>query len=160
MGPDLRNVQLDARRAIEAELALRVYASALPFLGEEKSLAMLNDAIDSAATEAGQRFAAQAPNGQPSLEHFSGVLDLWQAGGALTIADIERTQTTLKFSVMRCGYMEMYTAMGIPAVLHPTLSCRRDAAFAAGYSPKLRLSRPQVISAGAPSCRFEFRWQC
>jgi len=159
MGPDLRNVPLNSRRAIEAEFALRLYTAALPHLGQQRALAVLNDAIDAMATEAGQRFAVQAPGGVPSLDHFSTVLDLWQAGGALTIADIERTQSSLMFSVMRCGYMEMYTAMDIPAALHGALSCRRDEAFAAGYSQKLLLSRPQVISDGAPSCRFEFRWQ-
>ncbi|HWR04680.1 MAG TPA: L-2-amino-thiazoline-4-carboxylic acid hydrolase, partial [Humidesulfovibrio sp.] len=91
--------------------------------------------------------------------HFSGVLELWQAGGALTIEGIELEAESLDFRVVRCGYMEMYAQMGLPKALHATLSCRRDAAFAAGYSPKLLLDRPEVISAGAPACLFRFRWQ-
>jgi hypothetical protein len=157
MAVDLTNVKLNERRAIEAELAKRIFDAALPTLGQAGALALLNTAIDQAATEAGQAFAAKAPDG-PSLAHFAQVLDLWQAGGALTLADIRQDADKLDFTVTRCGYMEMYGEMGLPAVLHATLSCRRDAAFAAGYSQNLRLERPQTISEGAPGCIFRFRW--
>jgi len=157
MAVDLTNVKLNERRAIEAELAKRIFDAALPALGQAGALALLNAAIDQAAAEAGQAFAAKAPDG-PSLAHFAQVLDLWQAGGALTLADIHQDADRLDFTVTRCGYMEMYHVMGLPAVLHATLSCRRDAAFAAGYSPNLRLERPQTISEGAPGCIFRFRW--
>lgn len=155
---DLKNVPLSVRRTIEAELTKRIYDAALPFLGEGQTLSMLNAAIDEAAREAGRAFAAKAPGGQPCLEHFAQVLDLWQAGGALILADIERGPETLNFTVTQCRYMEIYREMGLPTVLHGTLSCRRDEAFAAGYSRKLFLERPQIISAGAPSCLFRFRW--
>jgi hypothetical protein len=159
MTPDLSSIQLNARRAIEAELAHRIYSTALPRLGETAALEILNAAIDQAAFDTGRSFAAKAPGGVPSLEHFSAVLDLWQAGGALTIEDITLGPDSLSFCVVRCGYMEMYAQMGLPKVLHATLSCRRDVAFAEGYSPKLVLDRPEVISAGALACLFRFRWQ-
>lgn len=159
MTPDLSSIPLKSRRAIEAELAMRVYLAALPRLGEVAALELLNAAIDQAAFEAGRAFAAKAPGGAPSLAHFSGVLDLWQAGGALAIEGIELGAESLNFRVVRCGYMELYAEMGLPKALHATLSCRRDAAFAAGYSPKLLLDRPEIISAGAPACLFRFRWQ-
>lgn len=158
MGVDLSTIPLNSRRAIEAELALRIYSAALPRLGETAALELLNAAIDDAARAAGKAFAAKAPGGIPSLAHFSGVLDLWQAGGALTIQDIERGPNNLAFRVSRCGYMEMYREMGLPATLYATLSCRRDAAFAEGYSPNLTLDRPEIISGGAPACLFRFRW--
>jgi len=158
MPVDLSRIPMNARRAIEAELAARVYQAALPSLGEAAALAILNAAIDSAAFEAGQAYAAKAPNG-PSLEHFSGVLDLWRAGGALDIKDIKRADDALNFTVTRCGYMEMYAEMGLPKALFATLSCRRDASFAAGYSPRLVLDRPQTISEGAPGCLFRFTWR-
>lgn len=158
MGVDLSAIPLNSRRAIEAELAQRIYAAALPRLGEAAALELLNAAIDEAARAAGQAFAAKAPGGAPSLAHFSEVLNLWQAGGALTIQDIERGPDSLRFRVTRCGYMEMYRDMGLPAALHATLSCRRDAAFAEGYSPKLLLDRPETISGNAPACLFHFRW--
>ena len=158
MAADLTNVKLNARRTIEAELAHRIFTAALSTLSEAGALSILNTAIDAAAREAGQAFAAKAPNG-PSLAHFAQVLDLWQAGGALSITDIRQGDDSLDFTVTRCGYMEMYHEMGLPTVLHATLSCRRDAAFAAGYSPHLRLERPQTISEGAPGCLFRFRWE-
>lgn len=158
MAVDFGSIPLKSRRAIEAELAARIYASALPRLGEAAALEFLNAAIDEAAREAGQAFAAQAPGSVPCLEHFSGVLKLWRAGGALEIVDDHRTPDRLEFRVIRCGYMEMYAEMGLPKELHATLSCRRDAAFAAGYSPKLIMDRPETISNGHPACIFRFRW--
>lgn len=158
MPVDLSSIPMYSRRAIEAELSLRIFAAASARLGHDSALELLNAAIDQAASEAGQAFAAQAP-GAPSLEHFARVLELWQAGGALSVADIERCPDTLSFTVTRCGYMEMYEELGIPPELRRTLSCRRDAAFASGYSPKLHLLRPQTISEGAPNCLFRFRWK-
>lgn len=157
MAVDLSTVPMNARRAIEAELAGRIYAAALPSLGREAALAVLNAAIDQAALEAGRAFAAKAPGGA-SLAHFAQVLDLWRAGGALSITDIAQGADSLSFTVTRCGYMEMYRDMGLPQELHATLSCRRDAAFAAGYSPLLRMDRPAAISGGAPGCLFRFTW--
>lgn len=159
MGVDLRSIPLIARRGIEAEFALRVYTAALPGLGHEAALRILDDAIDKSARAAGQAFSAKAPYSTPSLEHFSQVLGIWQTGDALCIKDVEHTSQSLNFRVTRCGYMEMYRELGLPAFLHATLSCRRDAAFAEGYSPKLRLERPQTISEGADSCLFLFNWQ-
>ncbi|MBI5520438.1 MAG: L-2-amino-thiazoline-4-carboxylic acid hydrolase [Desulfovibrio sp.] len=159
MAAELGSIPLKSRRAIEAELAARIYFAALPRLGEAAALEILNAAMDEAAREAGRAFSAQAPGGVPSLEHFSGVLRLWQAGGALDIEDVRNTPDRLEFRVTRCGYMEMYAEMGLPKPLHATLSCRRDAAFAEGYSPKLALERPATISEGSPACLFVFRWK-
>lgn len=156
---DLGALPLIARRGVEAQLMARVYAEAVPRLGEDAAMDVLNAAIDSAAREAGAAFAAKAPGGVPSLEHFAGVLTLWQTGGALSIADALLEDGVLSFRVTRCGYMEFYQELGIPAVLHATLSCRRDAAFAAGYAPQLVLDRPETISAGHAACLFRFRWQ-
>lgn len=158
MDVDLSTIPMLARRAFEAELMQRIYAEATSRLGQEAALDLLGAAIDQAAREAGQAFAAKAPGGVPNLMHFAQVLDLWQAGGALSLADIRLGSDRLSFTVTRCGYMETYRGLGIPARLHATLSCRRDAAFAAGYSPHLRLERPQVISEGASACLFRFSW--
>lgn len=159
MPVDLSQVPMNARRAIEAELAGRVYAAALPVLGRERALSILDTAIDSAALEAGRAFAAKAPGGTPGLRHFSEVVNLWRAGGALDIADVSLADDAFAFRVTRCGYMEMYAAMGLPRELFATLSCRRDAAFAAGYSPHLVMDRPETISGGVPACLFRFSWR-
>lgn len=159
MPPELSSIPMIARRAIEAELALRLYEAALPRVGEAKALEILDAAIDGAAREAGQAFAAAAPGGAPGLAHFATVLERWQAGGALSIEDIRLDGNTLGFRVTRCGYMELYRDMGVPQKLHASLSCRRDASFAAGYSRNLVMERPETISAGAPACLFRFTWK-
>lgn len=158
MGPDLATIPMIARRAVEAELLARVYRSALARLGHDQALALLDAAVDEAAFEAGRAFAGRAPAGGPSLPHFALVLDLWKAGGALDITDVQRDAHSLSFRVARCGYMDLYRSMGLPPELFATLSCRRDAAFARGYSTRLVMERPQTISAGAESCLFLFRW--
>lgn len=98
-------IPLLERRAIEAELLLRVYAAASASLGPQQD------------------------------------------------AD------SLGFTVARCAYVERYIDLGVPAHLHAVFSCRRDAAFAEGYSPQMLLERPQTIAEGHKACGFVFRWQ-
>jgi hypothetical protein len=152
-------IPLSTRRAVEAEMLCRVYAAATPRLGREAALELIGAAVDDAAREAGKGFAAKAPGGKPCLTHFADVLGLWTAGGALSISCVENDGNCLSFRVDRCGYMAMYKDLGIPEELHPVLSCRRDAAFAEGYSRHLRFSRPQAISDGSECCRFRFTWE-
>lgn len=154
----LSKIPLSARRAIEAEIITKIMVSAEKRVGAQQARAILDDAIATAAFSAGQAFAAKAPGGAPSLEHFAKVLDIWQMGGALDIADIRQDETSLSFSVIRCGYVNIYRDLGIPAGLHAALSCSRDAAFAAGYSSRLSLERPETIAQGALRCAFLFRW--
>lgn len=158
MGADLASIPMRSRRAIEAEMLARVYRGTAARYGKETALSILNEAIDEAAFEAGRAFAARSTYGTPSLEHFAQVLELWKSGGALDIADIQRDAQALTFRVTRCGYIELYREMALPVELHATLSCRRDAAFARGYSPCLSMERPQTISEGAACCLFRFRW--
>jgi hypothetical protein len=155
---ELTKIPLPARRAIEAEILDKVYASAVERVGRDQALEILGAAIDASAFAAGRAFAAKAPGGEPSLAHFAKILDAWQIGGALGVAGIRQDADTLSFTVTRCGYAEMYARMGVARELHSVLSCRRDAAFAAGYSPRLALSRPETIAAGASGCTFAFRW--
>jgi hypothetical protein len=152
-------IPLLERRAIEAELLLRVYAAASASLGPELARGILEQTVDSAALAAGQAFALAAPQGVPSLAHFATVLERWQEGGVLNIMDIRQDADSLGFTVARCGYVERYANLGVPANLRTVFSCRRDAAFAQGYSPQLLLERPQTIAEGHAACRFVFRWQ-
>lgn len=152
-------ISLLERRTIEAELLLRVYAAASASLGPQQVLGILEQAVDSAALAAGQAFALAAPQGRPSLAHFATVLELWQQGGTLNITDIRLDADSLGFTVTRCGYVERYADLGVPAQLRAVFSCRRDVAFAEGYSPHLVLERPQTIAQGHKACCFVFRWQ-
>jgi hypothetical protein len=147
------------RRAIEAELLLRVFDAASASVGPEQARRILEQAVDSAALAAGRAFARTAPGGGPSLAHFSLVLDQWREGGVLDLGDIRLEKDSLSFAVTRCGYAQRYAELGVPAQLCTVFSCRRDAAFAAGYSPHLRLERPETIAQGHAACGFVFRWR-
>lgn len=151
------SVPMIERRAMEAELLLRVYAAAARKHGAEAGLRLLEAAIDDTARAAGAAFAAVAPEG-PSLEHFATVLDRWREGGVLAIEDVRLEPGLLSFSVTRCGYMERYAEMGVPPELRTVFSCRRDSGFTEGYSPRLRMERPETIGEGAKRCRFAFHW--
>ena len=155
-------VPLLERRAIEAEMLLRVHDAACLSVGPEAALRILEQAVDSAAVAAGRLFALAAPLtapwAGPSLAHFATVLDRWQEGGTLDIRDIRLDDFSLSFAVTRCGYVQRYADLGVPAHLCAVFSCRRDAAFAEGYSPHLRMERPETIAAGHAACGFVFSW--
>lgn len=151
------DVTLLEKRRIEAALLADVYAVLTERLGRVAALAVIEDTVIRAAFEAGEAFAASAPDG-PSLAHFVTVTDLWQRGGALTIENQVRTADSLSFDVVRCRYAESYREMGLPEELVARISCLRDGAFASGYSPCLTLKRPATIASGAPCCPFTFTW--
>lgn len=146
------------KRRIEAAMLAEVYAVLLRRFGRETALAVIEETVEKAAYEAGKAFAATAPNG-PGLDHFATVTQLWQCGGALVIENECRDSKQLSFVVTRCRYAESYREMGLSEELATRVSCLRDAAFVAGYSPKLALSRPETIAAGADRCPFLFTWK-
>ena len=151
-------VPLLERRAIEAEILLRVYEAACVSVGPEAALRILEQAVDAAALAAGRQFALTAPLAAPSLAHFATVLDRWQEGGTLDIRDIRLDDSSLRFAVTRCGYAQRYAELGVPTQLRTVFSCRRDATFAEGYSPHLCMERPETIAAGHAACGFVFSW--
>lgn len=148
------------RRVLEAELMLAIHRAALALCGPDKASAILEQAIDESARAAGRAFAASAPeqSGGPSLAHFATVLERWSQGGVLVIEDVRLTKEELSFRVTRCGYMERYAGLGVPPELRTVFSCRRDQGFAEGYSPNLRMVRPETIGKGDNCCRFSFFW--
>jgi hypothetical protein len=154
---DEETVTLLARRRIEAAMLAEVFAVLAQRLGEEQALSCIEDTVGRAAFAAGQAFAATAPDG-PNLAHFGAVVELWRRGDALTIANVRSETDRLSFDVTRCRYAESYREMGLPEVLATRVSCLRDRAFAAGYSPKLRFERPCTIASGASCCPFTFTW--
>ncbi len=148
---------LDQRR-IEAGMLAQVYATLCTSHGPEAALDAITRTLENAALDAGRAFAAKAP-GEPNLDHFATVLDLWRGTGALDIQDVRLEGNELTFRVTRCGYAEAYKDMGLPDVLVRTLSCVRDDPFARGYSDRLTLERPETIAAGFPACGFKFIWK-
>ena len=150
--------QIDRRR-IEAEILAETYAALLQHMPKAEALEVIREATSTAARRAGEAFSETAPHG-PGLEHFSTVVDVWRAGGALNIEDAALGDGVFRLVVTRCGYADLYmNEMGLPRELAEALSCSRDAAFAAGYSPRLSMKRPETIAGGAKRCEFIFRWK-
>lgn len=150
-------VTLLEKRRIEAAVLADVYAVLLARFGRETALDILEETVARTAFAAGRAFAGTAPDG-PGLDHFASVTALWQRGGALVIENERRAADAVSFDVTRCCYAESYREMGLPEELVTRVSCLRDGAFAAGYSPKLHLARPETIAAGAGRCPFTFTW--
>lgn len=143
------------RRRIEAEFARGVYDEMKAELGEATARRILTDAIVKLARRSAAGFAAQAPGGQPSLDHFRAIQSLWTAEDALRTEVVKSTPTEFHFNVVRCRYAEMYRDMGL-ADLGAVLSCNRDGAFCEGYDPKLKLERTQTLMGGASHCDFRY----
>lgn len=149
--------QLDRRR-IEAEFAAKLHEILSGDFGPEKALEIIGRASAREAFEMGRKLADSAPGNAPCLEHFSTVMDVWKAGGALDFVDVRLEKGVWSFCVVRCGYADMYVDMGLPAGLAYNVSCIRDEHLARGYSDRLRLERSKTIVQGAPACEFRFIW--
>jgi hypothetical protein len=143
------------RRRIEAEFAKGVFEEMKAELGSEAATRILSNAIVKLARAGAASFAAQAPGGKPSLDHFRDIQRLWTAGDALRTEVLKSTPTEFHFNVVRCRYSEMYREMGL-AELGAVLSCDRDGAFCEGYDPKLTLERTQTLMGGASHCDFRY----
>ena len=146
------------KRRIEAAMLAETYAVLVGRYGRETALGIIEEIVTRAAFAAGRAYAATAPQG-PGLSHFAGVTAMWQAGGALVIENVRQEPDAVSFAVTRCRYAESYREMGLPEELATRVSCLRDGAFAAGYSPKLHLYRPETIASGASCCPFTFTWK-
>ena len=150
------SVTLLERRRLEAAALKLVYDVLVERLGPAEALEIIGRAVETSALADGAYFAAQAPDG-PGLEHFATVLERLTAGGALEVEGVSLDRDSFAYTVRRCRYVEQYRAMGIGPDLAATLSCRRDAAFARGYSPDMVMERPETIAQGADACRFVYR---
>ena len=144
-----------ARRRIEAETISRIYREMCAVMDQPTALKVLTNTIERAAAEEGRRFASQA-DGEPSLAHFKTVLADWDE--ALQLEMLEESDEALRFNVVRCDYIQAYERLGLPPELVAALSCRRDTAFAKGYSERIEFTRSGTLAEGSPFCDFCYRW--
>lgn len=142
------------QRRIEAAFAKGIYEEMAATLGAARAKAIMTAAVVKLARQAGAEMAAESPTG-PSLAHFLSLQSRWTKGDALRIEVLHADATRYDFNVTRCGYAEMYRAMGL-AELGGVLSCNRDGSFCEGYDPRLKLTRTQTIMSGAPHCDFRY----
>ena len=83
------------------------------------------------------------------------VRGVWAQDEALEMTMLEETDLKLSFDVTRCAYAELYEELGMKE-FGCCLSCSRDAGFAEGFNPRLKLQRTQTIMEGSPHCDFRF----
>ncbi len=145
-----------ARRKIEAEMICRIYREMCEVMDQSAALSILTNTIENAAVEEGRRFAAQA-HGKPGLAHFKTILVDWDE--ALQMEMLEEGDDILRFNVVRCDYIRAYESLGLPPELVTLLSCRRDAAFAKGYSERIDFTRRGTLAEGSLCCDFCYRWR-
>lgn len=144
-----------ARRKIEAEIIKPIYEILVREVGKARAQAVIGEAIEQAAIQAGQNFAAAEPK-KADLRSFVDLQYLWEKDNALDVRVIEDDGQRYDYDVTRCRYAEMYHEMGLGEIGH-LLSCARDDKFIVGYAPDVELTRTQTIMSGAPCCDFRYR---
>ncbi|WP_312948784.1 L-2-amino-thiazoline-4-carboxylic acid hydrolase [Superficieibacter sp.] len=144
-----------ARRKIEAEIIKPIYDILVRDLGKDRAQAIIGEAIEQAAVDAGAEFARQEPNGA-DLRSFVALQYLWEKDNALDVRVIDDDDQHYNYDVTRCRYAEMYHEMGLGEIGH-LLSCARDEKFIVGYAPDVELTRTTTIMQGARCCDFRYR---
>ena len=142
------------RREIEARIAVPLIQAFAEKMGREQALAVATEVIKSLACAAGRETAKKL--GAHNMAALAKVVrEVWSGENALEVKILEESDRKLSFDVTRCAYVELYEKLGMKEFGY-CLSCRRDASFAEGFNPRLKLERTQTIMEGAPSCDFRF----
>ena len=141
-----------ARRKIEAEIIKPIYDILVREIGKARAQAVIGEAIENAAIEAGKAFAREEPNGA-DIRSFVALQYLWEKDNALEVTVLDAD-----YNVNRCRYAEMYHEMGLGEIGH-LLSCARDDKFIVGYAPDVELTRTTTIMEGGKCCDFRYRVQ-
>jgi hypothetical protein len=145
------------QRRIEATILKHVYDTLKASHGIEVAQRTIADAVRASSMEQAREMAAKV-GGKTSMRTFIDRHAQWRAGGALDVEVKEESDTGYVFNVTRCRYAEMYREMGLGEIGH-LLSCQRDATFADGYDPRIKLERTQTIMQGASCCDFRYRFE-
>ena len=147
-------VSLIQRREIEAGIAARLIKGFMEEFGDQRAMETATEVIESLALEAGRQ-AAEKYGSNSLLDLGKVVREFWAQDGALEVDFLEESEAVLRFNVRRCRYSETYESMGIRDIGY-CLSCSRDAKFAAGFNPSIKMERTQTIMQGALYCDFSF----
>ena len=142
------------RREIEARIAVPLIQAFAEKMGPEQALAVATEVVRTLARAAGRETAENlGANDTAALAEV--VRNVWSAESALEVKILEESDCKLSFDVTRCAYAEMYEKLGLKE-FGTYLSCSRDASFAEGFNPRLKLQRTQTIMEGARFCNFRF----
>ena len=147
-------ISLIQQREIEARLAAELIAGYAENIGRDWAYEIAGQAVGRMACQAGRDLRPK--NGAGTLEDLAGAArEIWARDEALTIDFKEISPSALRFNVTRCRYAELYERMGVRDLGY-YLSCSRDAEFARGLNPDIRMTRTQTIMQGDAFCDFHF----
>ena len=96
-----------ARRKIEAEIIKPIYEILVREIGKARAQAVIGEAIEQAAIDAGKGFASKEPNGA-NIKSFIALQYLWEKDNALEVKVIDADDQQYNYNVTRCRYAEMY----------------------------------------------------
>ena len=131
---------------IEAEIIKPIYEILVREIGKDRAQAVIGEAIEQAAIDAGKGFASKEPNGA-NIKSFIALQYLWEKDNALEVKVIDADDQQYNYNVTRCRYAEMYHEMGLGEIGH-LLSCARDEKIHRGLCARRR-AKP----APRPLCR-------
>ncbi len=152
--PDtLNEIGVLKRREIEARILGPVIEALSNEFDRERVVSRVRETIVGIARRQGAERAAQA--GDTSLSAFASTAGDWRKGNAMDVEVLEQNDEHYSYDVTRCGYADMYRALGM-ADLGAVLSCNRDGSLIEGFNPDIALVRDQTIMQGAARCTFRY----
>ncbi len=141
------------KRAIEALAIAPVIKMLFEKIGKEEALSMLKEVNQQEAFQRGKEIKrSEKGNG---IEELVKDVSTWGDGGVIEMEVLEETSNTYFFNVHKCPYHQKYKELGITE-LGVCFSCCRDAPFALGFNPKLKLMRTKTIMEGSDYCDFRY----
>ncbi|MCA8867066.1 MAG: L-2-amino-thiazoline-4-carboxylic acid hydrolase [Rhodobacteraceae bacterium] len=154
--PDTLTQQIGVllRRETEARVLAPVIDALAEAFGRDRVVAIVRDVVVKLAQKQGASLAAEYGD---DANAFAETLQFWTRGDAMEIEVLEHSETQLDYDVTRCGYADMYRALGIEE-LGKVLSCNRDFAMVEGFNTGTTLVRDETILGGAPRCTFRYRF--
>jgi hypothetical protein len=147
-------ISLLEQREIEADVIAPLIRAFAREVGNERARAIVAEAIDELARQAG--CAAAAALGGNQLTQLKQAVETWKTGGALELTVLRDDAEAFEFNVTRCKYAELYHRLGL-ADLGPILSCSRDGKMIEGFNPAIEFTRTQTVMEGASHCDFRYR---
>ena len=151
MQDSIKQVNILARREIEALIAEPIIKAFGKRLGREETMSILQPVIEDLAYQSGQ--AAAELVGGKSIAHFVKAMEAWSAGDAYQFEVLKQTDDAYEWNVTHCAYADMYARLGM-ADLGYHLSCARDFAMVNGFNPNMKMERTMTRMQGDPVCDF------
>lgn len=150
---DLNDIGVLRRREIEARIVAPLLERLGAEFGTDQVQEVAAEVVINLARDQGRALADQV--GGNDLTALADSMAAWRAGDAMDIDVVEQTPDRYAFNVTRCGYADMYRALGL-GKLGTTLSCNRDATLVEGFNPNIEFTRTKTIMSGSDHCDFVY----